>query len=89
MDNSSFKNVIAVLDYDFGNLRIIKDEMNNLFINDFDLTDSSKNLLSILDMNNCKLFLLVRNKLNHSAYEQLKDFLPSFTKALPFDCHLE
>jgi hypothetical protein len=39
----NFKNVIAILDNDFGNLRIIKDN-NNVYINDVDLTNSAKNL---------------------------------------------
>jgi hypothetical protein len=80
MNNLSFQNVIVVLDPDFGNLRIIKDEMNNIFINDIDLTESSNNLLSLLEKNNCKLFLLIRDKLNSSAYEQLKDFLRFYQK---------
>ena len=89
MSNSSFKNVIASLDYDFGNLRIINDKMNNSFINDINLTDSSNDLLSILDKHDCKLFLLIRDKLNPSTFEQIKDFLPSFTNVIPFDRHLD
>jgi hypothetical protein len=39
--NNNFRNVIAILDNDFSNLRIIKDDDNNIHINDVDLTNAA------------------------------------------------
>jgi hypothetical protein len=89
MENKDFKNVIAILDNDFGSLRIIKDNGTS-YINDIDLTESSNNLLSSLEKNNnCKLFLLIREKMDDKAYEQANAFLPSLAKAVHFNSHLE
>lgn len=49
---NEFKNVLAILDNDFGSLRIIKDPNNSIFINDIDLTRSSKNLMMSLAEHN-------------------------------------
>ncbi|HSF49433.1 MAG TPA: M20/M25/M40 family metallo-hydrolase [Nitrososphaeraceae archaeon] len=89
MNIKPFKNVIAVLDNEFGYLRIIKNDRNNLFVNDIDLSYSTNDLLDNLEKNNCKLFLLIREKYDHDLYEQLTDFLPSFTRVIPFVDHLD
>jgi hypothetical protein len=57
MNASNFKNVIALLDNDFGSLRIIKNENNEIFINDIGLTSSGKILLLSLSKYHCNLFL--------------------------------
>jgi hypothetical protein len=62
MEERNFKNVIAILDNNFGNLRIIKDDNNNMHINDVDLTNAAKNLLLSMIKYNYKLFLLIRKK---------------------------
>jgi hypothetical protein len=92
-----FKNVIAILDNDFGNLRIIKDNDNNVYINDVDLTNSAKNLLRSIVESNSKLFLLIREKenLDTNFYEQIDTFLsydsgkPNIIKSIPFNDNLE
>src|SRR5215204_775811 len=96
-ENKNFKNVIAILDNDFGSLRIIKDGNTNVYINDVDLTNSAKNLLLSLVKHNCKLFLLIREKENLDAkvYDQIDTFLsydsdtPTFIKSIPFNINLE
>ncbi len=92
----NFKNVLAILDNDFGSLRIIRDSSNNVFINDIDLTISARNLLLSLVENNCNLFLLIREKddLDAKVYEQINLFLSydigksNIIKSIPFDDNL-
>lgn len=74
---NEFKNVLAILDNDFGSLRIIKDPNNSIFINDIDLTRSSKNLMMSLAEHNCNLFLFIRenDNLDPKVYEQIDTFL--------------
>ena len=71
-ENKNFKNVIAILDNDFGSLRIIEDN-SNVFINDVDLTNAGSNLLLSIVKHNCKLFVLIREKedLEAQVYDQI------------------
>ena len=82
------KNVIAILDNDFGNLRIIKDT-DTFCINDIDLSNSAKELLTVLEKSNLRLFLLFREKLDEASYEQVKFLLPSLSIVVPFKEKLE
>ena len=86
--NKNFKNVVAILDNDFGSLRIIKDGSRS-YLNDIDLTNSSMNLLKTIESANLKLFLLLRDNLGQEVDEQVKLFLPSFTSAIQFNENLK
>lgn len=95
-ESKNFKNILAILDNDFGSLRIIKDN-NNVYINDVDLTNSAKNLLRSIVKGNYNLFLLIREKehLDTNVYEQIDTFLsydsgkPNLIKSIPFNDNLE
>lgn len=50
MKNKDLKNVIAILDYDFGRVRVIIDNSKS-YINDVDLTEPANSLLSSLEQN--------------------------------------
>ena len=92
-----FKNVIALLDNDFGSLRIVKNENSKIFINDIDLTNSGKNLLHSLNKDDCNLFLLVRETeiMDTQVYEQINAILsynlekPSLVNSIPYKDNLE
>jgi hypothetical protein len=86
LNKKDFKNVVAILDNDFGSLRILKN--NSTYVNDIDLTDSSKNLFSVLESHNFNLFLLLRENLDSSVCEQVKLFLPSNSSVIPFNDNL-
>ena len=88
LDKSRFKNVVAILDNDFGSLRILKDDTSS-YVNDIDLTDSSKNLLSGLAAHNSNLYLLLRENLDSTVCEQVKLFLPSSSSVIPFNNNLD
>src|SRR5688572_26970165 len=97
--NKNYKNIIAILDNDFGSLRIIKDKNNNAYINDVDLTNSAKDLLRSTVEHSCKIFLLIREKENFNAdfFKQIDEFLsydfdlkPTiFIKSIHFNDNLE
>ena len=92
-----FKNVIALLDNDFGSLRIVKNENSKIFINDIDLTNSGKSLLQSLNKDDCNLFLLVRETeiVDTQVYEQINSILsynlekPSLVNSIPYKDNLE